>query len=619
MIIFPKDYDKKLDFNDIKLFWDNKFKEIGRDTVGHYDFINNFKEGNLLTYFKNTVKSRPNAIAADVLGRKTSFKELDSLSDRLATYFLKIGLSSGDKVGLMLPNSLQFVVSVFAILKAGLILVPLNPLYTQNELGKIMESSGIKLLIGIDIMSKEFIGAINENSHKLKHLMITSLGDGLLKPKGILIDLIISKVKKMVPKNYCLSIDKLKNKVNVFEYKKATEYYEFFATEKLSNIHRSIKNEDIVLISYTGGTTGLPKGCPLTHRNLISDIIGVFHCFPESHMNNAINLLNQGVPVYAYLPLPMYHLYTLLGVYGYIGVVGLTLLTLPNPREIKEGINLLSKKNIAVLPCIDTLIKAYSNTQDKKSKKILSNLTKTSPFLNVTGGGMTTSRTTVEAFKKATGITVVGGYGQTEASPIVTWDDHIKPVIGSVGFPIGCNYIKLSKTNYDIEDTREDIPLGAGSDFQGEILVKGDNVFSGYLNSKENVLTKDGWLKTGDIGYIDNAGRIFITDRVKDLIIVSGFNVYPSELESFIQSKNIVSEVAAIGRKDESGNEKIIIYITPKAGEASLDAVSEQKLKIEVANLIKSNFVNYKHPSEVIVRKELPKNPIGKILKKDLK
>lgn len=601
----------KLTEEELLSFWKEKLNNVGRP----YDLIGP-KNKHLLDFWKESVEDKKNKPAFICLGAATSFNKLDELSDKFAIWLTdRDYLKKGDKVAIMLPNCLQFAVALIGILKAGMVAVPCNPLYTKDEIFHQIKDSDSKILIALDNILESPLKAIEDDLaevSKFRELIITSLGDGLRFPKNHITDFVVRHIKKMVPKNIKKYIQKVKSNKNVI----ITKYSELIRSvnikndklgkRRLKNIFESIKPKDAALIMYTGGTTGVSKGAVLSHKAVVSNILMGHTSTPiEKEKILCKDIFDKGENPYFYMPLPMYHVYSLTtaGFLSYTVYYRLTTVTLPNPRDLDAGIKILKMKNLAISSMIDTLVSAYLN-HPKFNFKL-------HPEMIINVGGMPTNLDRLKKWKEKTSAHLSEGYGMSEASPLITWNPCDNPVYGTVGVPMPESLLKL------VDDDGNDLPLGAGQDVSGEIWVKGPHIMDGYYNKPaetKNTLTEDGWLKTGDIGTIDSEGFLRIVDRKKDMILVSGFNVFPNEVEKKAVETGLVLEAAAIGTKDDKTGERIILFVVVVDKNKN-----KEELILNIKKELSKSLTNYKRPSEVIVIDALPKSVVGKVLKKDLK
>ena len=598
----------QLSDREIEAFWREKLALRQRpfDVTGP-------KGKTVLELFEETVKRSGFRTAVECLDHEMSFQELDERTDAFALFLLdEPYLQKGDRIALMLPNCQQFFVALLGTIKAGMVAVPCNPLYTKEEIAHQLKDSEAKVLIALENILPAPLKAIVDPATRppqLKKLIVTSLGDGLPRVKGLIVDGVVKYVKKMIPKenrtllSKCLSLLPIQRYASLF---RGRESQSSSQQSRLQVIQASIGYEDLMVIAYTGGTTGVSKGCMLTHKSLLCDAFATFDTVAPEVKERIHKLFASGQNAYYFMPLPMYHVYTLAGVFAYTFYYGLSSLTLPNPREIPAVIKLFSRPNICFGALIDTLVGGILRHPQ------LSTLTIDKKAILATGG-MPASVERMRLWEEKTGVPLIEGYGLSEASPLVFWNVHSSTVQGSIGLPLPETLVKL------VDDDGNDLPLGAGDAVRGELWVKGPQVMKGYFHKEQEtkqVLTAEGWLKTGDIVTMDAAGYVRIVDRKKDMIIVSGFKVYPSELEEKAMALPLahIKECAAIGEADPETGERVVLYVSPEDPKAD-PAIIENYLKTELAKVL----TNYKRPAEIRFMQDLPKSPVGKILKKELR
>lgn len=507
------------------------------------------------------------------MGSELTFEELNHLSTDMASFFQNVaGLKKGDRVAIQLPNILQYPVVLFGALKAGLIVVNTNPLYTPREMAHQFKDSGAKAIVILANVAHN-LDKILEGS-TIETVIVTEVGDLLGWPKSWLINSVLKYVKKMVPD---------------YHLPKAYSFYEALdlgAVESFNPV--DVHLSDLAFLQYTGGTTGVSKGAMLSHRNILANMLQI-----RSWMQP---LLKEGEET-AILALPLYHIFSLtvngLAMMDYGG----TNLMITNPRDIPAFIKTMKKNRYTVFPGLNTLYNALMNHPDFKKLDF-------SELKVSVAGGMALQKPVALRWKELTRTPIVEGYGLTETSPVVCCN----PIdgtdqVGSIGLPLPSTEIRFCSDEGDV--------LAFGE--IGEICVKGPQVMEGYWNQPEEtkkILTEDGWLRTGDIGTIDEKGFVRIVDRKKDMILVSGFNVYPNEIEDVLASHPKVLESAAIGVPDEKSTEVPKVFIVKKD-----PSLTEQ----EVIQHCKDNLTSYKVPRYVEFRDELPKTNVGKILRRALR
>ncbi len=504
------------------------------------------------------------------MGKVLTFSEVDRLSNDFAAYLQSRGLEPGDRIALMMPNLMQYPIALFGALRAGLIVVNTNPLYTPREMRHQFIDSGAKAILIAENFAHNLEQIIHETS--IKTVILTSIGE-MLGLKGVLVNFVIRRVKKMVPK-YRLA--------NTVTFSEALRQGRRFSVKP----HPS-GPDDVIILQYTGGTTGVSKGAMLTNRNLVSNMQQIrawlAPVMPEGKMM-------------AMCPLPLYHIFAFtVNCLAFLSVGGCNVLIV-NPRDIKSVIKEWAKHKPNVFVGVNTLYNALLNHPDFASLDF-SNLRVS------VGGGMAVQRAVWERWLQVTGSPLVEGYGLTESSPVIC----VNPVdennrVGSVGLPVPSTDVRIADEQGNV------LPPGG----VGEIQAKGPQIMKGYWQRPEATaeVIKDGWLCTGDIGYMSEDGFFYIVDRKKDMILVSGFNVYPNEVEDVIALHPKVLEVAVVGVPDEKSGEAVKAFIVKKDPSLTAD---------EIIAHCRQQLTAYKVPKHVEFRTELPKTNVGKILRRLLR
>ena len=508
---------------------------------------------------------------------KLSYEQLDLYSQQVAAYLQSLGLQKGDKVAVMMPNILQLPVAVLGVLRAGMTLVNVNPLYTTKELSHQLKDSDTKALILLENFAKTYedIGV-----DLVDHVVIASMGDMMSPLKGFIVNAVVRHVKKMVPD---------------YNIQGSVKFKKVLSSASTKNYKRpnNIGLDDVAVLQYTGGTTGVAKGAMLTHGNLIANLI---QCnmllgdeFDEFERKN-----EQPVIMTA---LPLYHIFsfTVCGMFGlYRGCIGLLV---PNPRDLPSLIKAYKDYPPAFFPAVNTLFTALANNAEFKSldhSKLVSSM----------GGGMAVLGSTAEQWQQVTGNVISQGYGLSETAPVATATPMGSTVFdGTIGLPVPGTDVAI------LDEAGNEVDMGE----RGEISVRGPQVMKGYWKRDDataEVMTSDGYFRTGDIGIMDENGYFRIVDRKKDMILVSGFNVYPNEVEDAMSTHPKILECGVIGIDDEKSGEVPKIYVV--RSDASLTAE-------EVIEYGKENLTGYKRPRHVEFIDELPKSNVGKILRKDLR
>lgn len=513
-----------------------------------------------------------NNVAYKMMGKEITFHEVEVSATYLAAYLQSRGLIPGDKVAVVLPNILQFPITAYALLKAGLVLVNTNPLYTSREMKHQFKDSDAKAIVIMDNFAAEFEKIAADTDIDI--IITTSIGELLGAVKGAVVDFAVKYIRKMVPKNT------LVNKVSFNEALKQGKKF------KLKDVNRS--PEDVIILQYTGGTTGVSKGAMLTNQNMVANGLQV-----KEIMNPYLNAGKEN----ALCALPLYHIFAFTVNFLTISALGMKNVLIPNARDISSLVKAFKKEDISLFPGLNTLFNALLNNEDFRKCDFST--------LKVTvGGGMAVQKSVALEWKKVTGCVLSEGYGLTEASPVVTvnpFDDTAR--LGTIGIPIPSTDVRI------VDDSGEIL----GYNQIGELATKGPQVMKGYYKRPDEtakVLSSDAWLKTGDMALMEPDGFVTIVDRKKDLILVSGFNVYPNEVEDVIAMHPKVLEVAAVGVPDDHSSEAVKVFVVKK--EKSL---TEKELK----EYVKEYLTGYKRPKHIEFRKELPKTNVGKILRKKLR
>jgi long-chain acyl-CoA synthetase len=516
-------------------------------------------------------------LAFDCMGKKITYKELDELSWQFASYLQSSGLKKGDRIALMMPNLLQYPIALLGSLRAGCVVVNVNPMYTARELAYQLNDSGADALVILENFAHVFQSIQDQVS--VKHVLVTSVGE-LMGLKGHLINLIVRHVKKAVP---TWALD------GVLNFKEALEKGE---NTRASFEPVSIKGDDIAFLQYTGGTTGVAKGAVLLHRNILANIAQI-----DAWLEPGIRGLRIEQLVFV-CALPMYHIFALTAccLFG-IKSGGLNILV-TNPRDIAGFVKLLNGlKKFHVFPAVNTLFNALMN-HPKFSKIDFSSL------LVSIGGGMAVQKSVADRWQQLTGKPIAEGYGLSETSPVVCCNTPlIDGFTGTIGLPLPGTDILI------LDDKERSVAIGE----PGEICIKGPQLMSGYWNrdtETKQSMTAQGFFKTGDIAYMTADGYVKIIDRKKDTIVVSGFNVYPNEIEEVLTMMPEILECAAVGVKDGPAGEAVKVFIVKK----DLDLT-----EIQVLEYCKTQLTNYKRPKFIEFRTELPKSTVGKILRRELR
>jgi long-chain acyl-CoA synthetase len=533
------------------------------------------RHNNLLDLLQECLNKYADLPAFVSVGTEFSYRQIDQLSNQFAGYLKSIGVKSGDIVAIMLPNCVQFPVCFLGALKLGCILTNINPLYTMRELKHQLIDSGATTMV----VFENFASTLEQSlkGTQLKHIVITQLGDLLGGVKGSAINFLMRKIKKLVP------IYKLPNPVPL---KTA-----LLIGQGVAFIKPSLTLDNVILLQYTGGTTGVSKGAMLTHRNLLSNL------------EQGLVWMSEAIgkdPICVVTVLPLYHIYALTVNCMLFMMFGARNILIANPRDVPTVIKVLRKEKFHVITAVNTLFNAFLNNE-KFCRRDFSDL----KF--VLSGGMALQQPIAERWYKVTRCPISEGFGMTETSPVVT----VPPMHG-VGIPAYRGNVGLPLPGTEVRLKRDD-GLWATVNEPGEICIRGPQVMLGYLNRPEETaetIDREGWLASGDIGIMDEKGFLKIVDRKKDMIIVSGFKVFPNEVEDVIAQHPGVLECAVIGVPDLVTGEKVKLVVVKK--ESSMT-------KEDLLAHSRQNLTGYKVPSIVEFRDELPKTLVGKILRRELR
>lgn len=501
------------------------------------------------------------------MGVSMTYSQYDKLATAFAAYLQKeLHLKKGDRIALMMPNTLQYAVAVFGAHKAGLIIVNVNPLYTSRELIHQLNDSGAESIVIFSTCAHVLEESLPHV--QLKHIIITELGDLFPFPKKQIVNFVVKYIKKLV-KPYHIS--------GLIHF---SEVMRKGSSLKLEEV--SLHNQDIAFLQYTGGTTGVSKGAVLTHRNILANVIQIYSWVKPFY--------REGREA-AILPLPLYHIYALTCFFTY-PMAGCEVIMITNPRDIGGFVKELKKSTYTMFTGINTLMRALMMNAGFRKLNF-------SKLRFTTTGGMAATSDVAKDWVEVTGRFVTQGYGLTEASPIVTLNPLDKEEYdGSIGLPLPSTDVMILNSN------------GNGI---GELCVKGPQVMKQYWNMPEEtakVFTPEGWLRTGDMARIDNEGYIYLVDRLKDMIIVSGFNVYPNEIEEVLVSHPGIVEAGVVGEPDAAHGEVVKAYVVKR---------DKKITKEEIIAYCHEKLTNYKVPRIIVFTESLPKSPVGKILRKELR
>lgn len=506
------------------------------------------------------------------MGEVMTFRKLEERSRAFAAYLQQgLGLQKGDRVALMMPNLLQYPVALFGILRAGMVVVNVNPLYTPRELEHQLNDSGASAIVIVSNFAHTLEKVVEKT--QVKHVILTRMGDQLSAAKGTLVNFVVKYIKRLVPKYHL---------PDAISFRSALQH-----GYRLQYIKPEIINDDLAFLQYTGGTTGVAKGAMLTHRNMLANLEQVRAAY------SPLLFERKELVVTA---LPLYHIFALtMNCLLFIELGGQNLL-ITNPRDIPGLVKELAKYPFTAMTGVNTLFNALLNNKEFQQ------LDFSSLHLSA-GGGMPVQQVVAERWEKLTGRFLLEGYGLTECAPLVSANPHDMDYhSGSIGLPVPSTEVKL------IDDEGEEVPPGE----PGELCVKGPQVMLGYWQRPDatDEILQDGWLRTGDIAVMDDEGFMRIVDRKKDMILVSGFNVYPNEIEDVVMQHSGVLEVAAVGVPSGASGEAVKIFVVKK--DASL---TEEALIV----FCRRHLTGYKVPKLVEFREELPKSNVGKILRRELR
>ncbi|MDN7724022.1 long-chain fatty acid--CoA ligase [Burkholderia gladioli] len=509
------------------------------------------------------------------MGKSLSYGELDAMSRKLGAWFQSRGLARGARIAIMMPNVLQYPVAIAAVLRAGYTVVNVNPLYTPRELEHQLTDSGAEAIVILENFAATLQAVIDKTA--VKHVVVAAMGD-LLGFKGLIVNYVVRKAKKMVPAWQLKSFTR-------FNAALAEGARQTFAAPKLGP-------DDVAFLQYTGGTTGVAKGATLLQRNIVANVLQSEEWHAPAYTK--VPGLSQYITVAA---LPLYHVFALT-VCGFLTMrTGGTALLIPNPRDIGGMFKELKRYSVSTFPAVNTLYNAMLNHPDFGQLDF-------SKLAVANGGGMAIQESVAKRWYEKTGTPIVEGYGLSETSPVVSCNPvTATEYTGTIGLPVSSTEISIR------DDDGKEVPLGQ----PGEICIRGPQVMAGYWNRPDEtakVMMADGFFKSGDIGVMDERGYVKIVDRKKDMILVSGFNVYPNEVEDVVASHPGVVEVAAVGVPDEHSGEAVKLFVVKKD-----PALTDQDL----IAYCKERLTGYKRPRFIEFRTELPKTNVGKILRRELR
>jgi long-chain acyl-CoA synthetase len=530
----------------------------------------------LVALMEESFRKYASRTAYSFMGKNLSYAQVDSLSEALGAYLQGLGLSRGDRVAIMMPNIPQYPVAVAAILRAGFVVVNVNPLYTPRELEHQLKDSGAKAIFIIENFASTLEQCIARTP--VKHVILCAMGDKLGLLKGALVNYVVRNVKKLVP---------------AYNLPDAVRYNQALARGTRATLRKAETGpDDMALLQYTGGTTGVSKGAVLLHRNVIANVLQS-EAWNEPVMKK-VPAAEQPTSVCA---LPLYHIFAFtVNMMLSMRTGGKTIL-IPNPRDLPAVFKELSQHTFHSFPAVNTLFNGLANHPDFNTVNWKN--------LKVSvGGGMAVQGAVAKLWLEKTGCPICEGYGLSETSPSATCNPVTNTEYsGTIGLPLPSTHLRL------LDDDGHDVPVGQA----GEIAIKGPQVMAGYWQRPDEtakVMTADGYFKTGDVGVMDDRGYFRIVDRKKDMILVSGFNVYPNEVEEVVAACPGVMECAAVGVPDDKSGEAVKLVIVKK---------DQSLTEATVREFCKANLTGYKQPKVIEFRAEMPKTPVGKILRRELR
>jgi long-chain acyl-CoA synthetase len=560
------------------------FKKLIKKMTNNRPWLNNYPVGipanidpdtycSVVEYIKETCSKYAKKPAFSFMGKEISYQQLDKMSSAFGAYLQSRGLEPGDRMAIMLPNVPQYPIALFGALKAGLIVVNTNPLYTPREMDHQFNDSGVKAILILENFAHNLEKILDKTPIKI--VLTTAIGDMLGSLKGSFVNFAIRNLKRMVPKY---------NIANCISFNDALKQGgKFKLDESFVN-----EPENVIALQYTGGTTGVSKGAMLTNRNLIANMMQV-KTFITPYLNEKEDQIILA-------PLPFYHIFAFtINCLAAMDLGALSVLIV-NPKELKTIVKEFDRYKITGMTGVNTLYNALLNYEPFRKADW-------SHLRFVAAGGTALQKNVAQEWEALTGKNISEGYGLTETSPVVTTNPKGATKLGTVGIPVPSTDVRIVSEDGTV------LPIGE----VGEIQVSGPQVMKGYYNQVEataKVINSEGWLKTGDIGSLDDQGYLKIVDRKKDMILVSGFNVYPNEIEDVLALHPKVLESAAVGISNEKSGECVKVFVVKK---------DKSLTEAELIQHCRENLTGYKVPKEVEFRKELPKSNVGKILRRELK
>lgn len=520
----------------------------------------------LVDLFNETCAKYPNNRAITSHGESLTFKKVAESVENFAASLIDLGIKKGDRVAVIMPNVMQYPLAIFAILKIGAVVVNINPLYTEHEIQYLLENSAAKAVIVLNMMAAKLNNI--HNIGELKHVIVTKVPDMYSCLKRGVINFVLKYIKR---------ID------TTYDYP-AQDFRCLIIKRKILNYNPDVKPDDLAFIQYTGATTGKPKGAMLSHANIVANIDQI-HAWIQPQMND----LSKQVAIDA---LPLYHIFSLTANLFTFFFSGGENVMIVNPRDVADMVKTLNTTPFTIFSALDTLYNHLLNSPDFVNGKF-------KHFKYSVAGGMPARQSVADKWHDITGVIPTNCYGLTEASPAVTMNPVSRDFDGSVGFPIPATDIQIRDIETDVE-----LPIGQ----TGVLYIKGPQVMKGYWNNPEQTAAafdKDGWFNTKDVGYVNEQGKLFLNGRQSELIIVSGFNVYPAEVESILDSIPEIKESAVIGTTDEGSGEAVVAFVVLKSDMS----ITEQ----EIIKKCRDKLTSYKVPRQIFIINELPKTLVGKI------
>jgi long-chain acyl-CoA synthetase len=530
----------------------------------------------IVDMMEETFKNFASRSAYSFMGKEISYKQVDELSQTFGVYLQSLGLTKGDRVAVMMPNVMQYPIAVAGIMRAGYTLVNVNPLYTARELEHQLKDSGAKAIVILENFASTLQKCMANTP--VKHVVLCAMGDRLGLLKGALVNYVVRSVKKMVPD---------------FNLPGAVRFNAAIAKATSGTLKKvTLKPDDVAVLQYTGGTTGVSKGAVLLQRNLVANLLQ-----SDAWFQPALKKVPESEQIVSVCALPLYHIFAFTVNMMQSMRMGGKLILIPNPRDLSAVLTELSKHKIHVFPAVNTLFNGLANHPDFNKVNWKS-------LLVSAGGGTAVQSAVAKIWFEKTGCAICEGYGLSETSPIATSNPiTVTEYSGSIGVPISNTWVKL------LDDDGAEVAQGQ----RGEIAIKGPQVMAGYWQRPDEtakVMTSDGYFKSGDVGVMDERGFFKIVDRKKDMILVNGFNVFPTELEDVVSQMPGIMECACVGVPDAKAGEAVKLVIIKKD-----PAVTEEQVRA----YCRENLTGYKQPKIVEFRADLPKTPVGKILRRELR